>query len=204
MNVNPKPIALDINLIQCDEDGVNDGLTIFNLEEANENLINGISNTSTKFFLSLNDAENSVNELSTNVFVNETNPQLLYAQVINDITGCYNISELALEVSLTSGQDANLYSCDDDGAEDGFKTFNLNDATQTILSGLPEDYNLEYYETYQDALLEQNSVGEVFTNSIAYNQTIFARIENNNQCFGVNELSLNTVSYTHLTLPTKA
>ena len=198
VNVNPKPIALDINLIQCDEDGVNDGLTIFNLEEANENLINGIANTSTKFFLSLNDAENSVNELSTNVFVNETNPQLLYAQVINDITGCYNISELTLEVSLTSGQDANLFSCDDDGTEDGFKTFNLNDATQTILSGLPEDYNLEYYETYQDALLEQNSIGEVFTNSIAYNQTIFARIENNNQCFGVNELSLNIYSLPQL------
>ena len=67
----------------------------------------------------------------------------------------------------------------------------LSTATPTILSGLPADYNLEYYETYQDALLEQNSLGQNFTNTIAYNQTIFARIENNNQCYGVNELYLS-------------
>ena len=190
VNVNPVPIALNTTLIQCDEDGINDGLTTFNLSEANAELTNGVAGLSTKFFLSLIDAENSAGEISAFPFTNTQNPQIVYAQVINDITGCFDISQISLEVSLTSGTDAVLASCDDDGVEDGFYVFTLSDATSTILSGLPSDYNLVYYETYDDALVEQNPLSNTFTNTSAYNQTIYARIENNNQCYGVNSLEL--------------
>ena len=190
VNVNPVPIALNTTLIQCDEDGINDGLTTFNLSEANAELTNGVAGLSTKFFLSLIDAENSAGEISAFPFTNTQNPQIVYAQVINDITGCFDISQISLEVSLTSGTDAVLASCDDDGVEDGFYVFTLSDATSTILSGLPSDYDLVYYETYDDALVEQNPLSNTFTNTSAYNQTIYARIENNNQCYGVNSLEL--------------
>ncbi|MGC6524600.1 MAG: T9SS type B sorting domain-containing protein [Flavobacteriaceae bacterium] len=190
VNVNPVPIALNTTLIQCDEDGINDGLTTFNLSEANAELTNGVAGLSTKFFLSLIDAENSAGEISAFPFTNTQNPQIVYAQVINDITGCFDISQISLEVSLTSGTDAVLASCDDDGVEDGFYVFTLSDATSTILSGLSSDYNLVYYETYDDALVEQNPLSNTFTNTSAYNQTIYARIENNNQCYGVNSLEL--------------
>ena len=190
VNVNPVPIALNATLIQCDEDGINDGLTTFNLSEANAELTNGVAGLSTKFFLSLSDAENSTGEIAAFPFTNTQNPQVVYAQVINDITGCFDLSQISLEVSLTSGTDAVLSSCDDDGIEDGFYMFTLSDATPTILSGLPSDYNLVYYETYDDALVEQNPLSNTFTNTSAYNQTIYARIENNNQCYGVNSLEL--------------
>ncbi len=191
VNVYATPQALNANLIQCDEDGTNDGLTTFNLSEANAALSGANPDRTIKFYLTFDNAENSTDEITAADFTNTSNPQTLYAQVIDDNSGCFNISELTLDVSLTSGLDASLTTCDDDGIEDGFALFNLNTATPTILSGLPADYNLEYYETYQDALLEQNSLGQNFTNTIAYNQTIFARIENNNQCYGVNELNLS-------------
>ncbi len=190
VNINPVPEALNATLIQCDEDGVNDGLTLFNLSEANAEVTNGFSGLSTRFFLSISDAESSTNEITPTPFTNTENPQIVYVQVIDDVTGCFDISQISLEVSLTSGTDANLSSCDDDGVEDGLKTFTLSDATPTILSGLPSDYNLAYYETYQEALVEQNPLPNNFTNAVAYNQTIYARIENNNQCYGVNELDL--------------
>ncbi len=191
VNVYAIPQALNANLIQCDEDGTNDGLTTFNLSEANATLSGASPDRTIRFYLTFDNAENSTNEITAAGFTNTSNPQTLYAQVIDDNSGCFNISELTLDVSLTSGLDASLTTCDDDGIEDGFALFNLSTATPTILSGLPADYNLEYYETYQDALLEQNSLGQNFTNTIAYNQTIFARIENNNQCYGVNELNLS-------------
>lgn len=191
VNINPIPTALNENLIQCDEDGVNDGLTVFSLDEANDALTNNIPNRSTKFFLTLSDAQNSTGEIAASPFTNTVNPQTIYVQVIDDDTECFDISELTLDVSLTSGQDASLPPlCDDDGTEDGFMAFTLSDATATILTGLPADYNLEYYETYQDALVEQNPLPNTFTNTVAYNQTIYARIENNNQCYGINELEL--------------
>ena len=191
VNVYAIPQALNANLIQCDEDGTNDGLTTFNLSEANATLSGASPDRTIRFYLTFDNAENSTDEITAAGFTNTSNPQTIYAQVIDDNSGCFNISELTLDVSLTSGLDASLTTCDDDGIEDGFALFNLSTATPTILSGLPADYNLEYYETYQDALLEQNSLGQNFTNTIAYNQTIFARIENNNQCYGVNELNLS-------------
>ncbi len=198
VNINPIPTAQNENLIQCDEDGVNDGLTTFNLNEANDALTNSVSNRSTKFYLTLNDAQNSTGEIAASPFTNTANPQTIYVQVIDDDTECFAISELTLDVSLTSGKDAPLTLCDDDGTEDGFMSFTLSDATSTILTGLPAGYNLEYYETYQDALVEQNPLPNTFTNTVAYNQTIYARIENNNQCYGVNELELTVFSLPQL------
>lgn len=190
VNINPVPIALNTTLIQCDEDGINDGLTTFNLSEANAELTNGVAGVSTKFFLSFSDAENSDGEIAAFPFTNTQNPQIIYAQIIDDITGCFNISQISLEVSLTSGTNASLSTCDNDGIEDGFNIFNLSDATPTILSGLPPDYDLVYYETYEDALVEQNPLANSYTNTTPYNQTVYARIENNNQCYGVNTLEL--------------
>ena len=190
VNVNPIPQGFNSTLIQCDEDGANDGLTTFNLNEANTEITNGGSGLSTKFFLTLDNAENSIDEISAFPFINTENPQIVYAQVIDDVTGCFDVTQISLEVSLTSGSDANLSLCDDDGNEDGFRVFTLSDATPIILSGLPADYILVYYETYQDALIEQNPLPNNFTNTEAYNQTIYARIENNNQCYGVNQLDL--------------
>ena len=190
VNINPIPVAFDTTLIQCDEDGINDGFTIFNLDEANSAVTNGVSGLSTKFFLQESDAQNSTAEIDAAPFTNTANPQIIYVQVINDNTGCFDISQISLEVSLTSGDDSSLTSCDDDGIEDGFKSFTLSNATPSILAGLPSDYNLAYYENYENALLEQNPLPNTFTNTIAYNQIIYARIENNNQCYGINELEL--------------
>ena len=190
VNVNPIPEAIDANLVQCDEDGVNDGLTSFNLSEANDNLNGGVTNRTVKFYPSFLDAQNSLNAINASPFTNTTNPQILYAQVVDNATGCFNISVLTLNVSLTSGSDEQLPACDADGIEDGLTNFDLTLASPGILSGLPSDYNLMYYETYQDALLETNPLGDNFTNTTPYNQMIYARIENNNQCFGINELEL--------------
>ena len=198
VNINPIPTASNTNLIQCDEDGVNDGLTVFNLDEANDALTNGVPNRSTKFYLTAVDAENSTASIDAAPFTNTTNPQTIYAQVIDEDTECFSIAELSLNVSLTSGQDASLFTCDDDGIEDGFKAFTLSNATSSILTGLPADYALIYYETYEDALVEQNALPNIFTNNEAYNQTIYARIENNNQCYGINELELSVFNLPQL------
>ena len=196
--INPIPVAVNANLIQCAEDGVNDGLTVFNLDEANDALTNGVPNRSTKFYLTAVDAENSTAAIDAAPFTNTTNPQTIYVQVIDDDSECFSIAELSLDVSLTSGQDASLFSCDDDGIEDGYKAFTLSNATSSILTGLPADYALIYYETYEDALVEQNALPDVFTNNVAYNQTIYARIENNNQCYGINELELSVFNLPQL------
>ena len=188
--INPVPEAFDTSLFQCDEDGIPEGFTLFNLTEANEDLTGGVTGLSTKFYLSLTDAQDSTNEIDGNAFSNFQNPQIIYVQVIDDVTGCFSISELTLEVSATAANDAFLEACDDDGTEDGFHSFTLSDADATVLAGLPADVTLSYYETYEDALLEQGPLGNSFTNTVAYSQTIYVRVENDNACYGINEVLL--------------
>ena len=101
-----------------------------------------------------------------------------------------NVAELILKVSPKTAQNTVLKSCDDDGTDDGVFNFTLSEANNEILAGLPATHTLSYYEFYQDALLENNPLGTNYTNTTPYNQTIFARIENDNDCFGINTLEL--------------
>ncbi|MDG1728393.1 MAG: T9SS type B sorting domain-containing protein [Algibacter sp.] len=187
VNFTPNPDAFDYTLIQCDEDGVFDGLTTFNLNQANEALTGSIRNRLTKFYT---DPARTL-EIDGNAFTNNINPQIIYVDVINNETGCISFSELTLDVTLTDSNNAFLNTCDDDGIEDGFHTFNLNDAEADILEGLPLGLNVVYYKSYNDALLEENNLNTTYTNKTPYSETLYARVENINICYGISELFLN-------------
>ena len=183
---NPNPIAYNHTILQCDEDGVLDGLTLFNLNEANAILTGSVNGLSTKFYT---DAARTI-EIKGESYNNISNPQTIYVEVINDNTNCFNYSELTLGVSVTNSSDTELIACDDDGNEDGVFNFNLTDADSSIINGLPLGLNISYFETYDDALLEINNLGDSFYNTTPYSQTIYARVENANNCYGISEVLL--------------
>jgi gliding motility-associated-like protein len=190
ISVAPKPIANDVSLIQCDEDGIPEGFTTFNITEAFNDITDGDTNTDVEYYLSQIDAENQVNAIDSDAFDNFFNPQIIYARVTNTNTSCVNFSEVSLEVSTTSSNNASLQLCDTDGAEDGFTAFNLNDTNAIVLAGAPAGLDLRYFETYEDALSETNSLGTTFTNTIPYSQIIYARVENSNACYGISQIEL--------------
>ena len=204
--VHSNPEAFNETLLQCDEDGTIDGLTLFNLNQANTTLTGSVSGLSTKFY---NDIARTI-EITGDAYTNTSNPETIFVNVINDITGCTTPSELTLDVSVTDSGDTELIACDDDDNEDGFFNFNLSDANNNIVNGLPIGLTISYYETYDDALLETNTLGTSFTNSIPYSQTIYARVENANNCYGISEILLtvnklpdiNTQDLTHYCLNT--
>ncbi len=183
------PDAFNATLVQC-EDDTPDGLSVFNLNESFLSLTGGAPNRSTKFFSSLSDAQGSLNEIQDNIFYNSTNPQIVYAQVIDEISGCFNVSELTLQVGLTDSNDVEFIVCDDDNIEDGIYNFNLNKIQGNILNGLPIGLDVSFYETFNDALLEENTILRTYRNTTPYNQIIYARVENGNDCYGISEVSL--------------
>ena len=188
--VNPMPIANDVSLLQCDEDGIPEGFTTFNLTEISDEVTGADPNTTLEYYLSMVDAENQNDAINGDAFDNFFNPQIIYARVANTTTGCINYSEISLEVSTTSSNNASIELCDTDGTEDGFMTFNLTDVNDIVLAGAPVGLDLVYYETYEDALIETNPLGTTFTNTIPYNQTIYGRVENANACYGISDIEL--------------
>jgi len=190
VNFVSNPEAFNHNLLQCDEDGTADGLTTFKLNEANSVLTGGIENRSTKFY---SDAGRTI-EINGESFKNTVNPQIIYVEVINDDSGCSSFSELTVNTSVTDVNNAELNQCDDDGIEDGFHNFNLSDANTIILDGLSTGLDVTYYETYPDALLETNNLATAYTNTVPNTQTIYARVENANNCYGISEVLLNVAA----------
>ncbi|WP_242204328.1 T9SS type B sorting domain-containing protein [Aestuariivivens insulae] len=190
--VDPLPAFSNTTLIQCDEDGVVDGRTIFNLFEAKGELTNQLPNRSVWFYTNIKDAENGTNEIQNPInFQNTNNPQSIYVQVVNNTTLCFEVAELILEVSTTRMDDYVAPAlCDEVGSEDGINEFNLTDieADMQALNGFT--YPITFYETYNDALLEQNVLEMSYTNTTPYSQTIYARAENNNACYGISKVLL--------------
>ncbi|WP_225034865.1 T9SS type B sorting domain-containing protein [Winogradskyella sp. SM1960] len=194
VSINPIPEANDITIIQCDEDGISEGFTTFNLTNSISKITNNAENTTVDFYSSQTDAENEENALNADAFENYFNPQTLYARVTNTTSECANISEITLEISSTATNNASLSLCDTDGTEDGIMTFNLTDANATILANSPSDLDITYYQTYDDALLANNSLSNTYANTTPYQQTIYARVENANACYGISTIDLTVFS----------
>lgn len=190
-----------ITLLNCDEDGVPDGFTDFNLTEVEEQIIVGDpSNVTITYHQSLTDADSGVNPINA-VPYNNSNGSTIYARIDNSI-GCYDVSTIDLQVSTTSftaGYIEELAICDYDGTNDGLHEFDLTQMSQTFIDQFPSGQNLsvQYYETIEDAQLEQNEIQNLlnYVNTIPFSQTLFVRVESddNGDCFGIGPHLLLTV-----------
>ncbi|WP_300564877.1 T9SS type B sorting domain-containing protein [Flavobacterium sp.] len=174
------PATSTADLTQCDFEIFPDGLTTFNLNEANTDLTLGDTNLSTKFYLNPSNAQNDLSPLSVN-YTNISNPQVIAVRVTDNTTHCYTITQLTLHVNTNPTVTETIKECDYDGTEDGITTFNLADA------GFETGGNIvTYFYNATDALLEQNAI----TTTQFTTQTIYARIENANNCIGINIIKL--------------
>ncbi|RNC84905.1 MAG: gliding motility-associated C-terminal domain-containing protein [Winogradskyella sp.] len=194
--VNEIPEANNVTLVQCDEFGAQDGISIFNLNEFYDEVTGNTPDRFLSFFSNLNDAQLDNNSIDPIGYQNSSPLETLVVKVTNSSTQCANYAEITLDISFTNANDAIISVCDTDGDEDGFTLFDLSLADDQVLDGLPAGLDLVYYETLDDALVEQNPLPNDYTNEVAFNQTIFVRVENDNNCFGINELALEV-----LTLP---
>lgn len=186
---SPLPVSNNHTLIQCDEDGIPGGFTRFNLNKANTHLTLGVSDRSVKFYKDILRTDEIINSNTYNY--DTDNPHLIYAKIINNDTDCSSNSELTLQVSTT--EIANFIAtpeCDDLDSEDGINNFNLDSIKLEIQSLNNFTYPITFFESYDDALLEQNVLDSHFTNTKAYSQTIYARVENENNCYSISEVLL--------------
>ncbi|GAA3618619.1 T9SS type B sorting domain-containing protein [Flavivirga jejuensis] len=186
---SPNPIAYDATLTQCDEDGILGGFTRFDLTQANDDLTGGVPETATRFFT--DSSRNNEIPNSSDYIYNADTPSPVYVEVYNINTDCYDTSILTLDLSIQNMQPYTYDACDELGSEDGINTFNLDDITSNIQNINSFNYPVTYYETRTNALLEVNDLDTSHTNENSpYNQTIYARVENNNACFGIIEIRL--------------
>ncbi|HLO73526.1 MAG TPA: choice-of-anchor L domain-containing protein [Flavobacterium sp.] len=118
--------------------------------------------------------------------VGETNPTYLvssegeYSVEINYGTSCQTTGEIKIEyaTNLIVNQDT-FTLCDADSNQDGKTVFDLNAITPNLFTNLPTNYSVSFFENSSSTTALPNA----FTNTTAFNQTIYARIMNIQGCY---------------------
>ena len=210
--VDPLPdLITNVPLVQCDIDDIQDGISIYNLEEAAENIIIGddANNYTLSFHLSQEDLDANIGAIAdpTN-FVNTSPLQTIFTRVENIATTCYSTSFFYLETIFNPiPGDAGLIVCDNSEMNgndyDGLGLFTLSDANEYILSLIVANPNnditdadqldVAYYSSETDALLELGQLPDQYISEVADSQTVFVRIERGNDCFGINTMLLEVI-----------
>ncbi|WP_339622497.1 T9SS type B sorting domain-containing protein [uncultured Winogradskyella sp.] len=173
----------------CD-DISGDGIEQFNLETQTPLALNGATGVTITYHLSLPDAENRLNPL-TSPYTSLGNSQTVYIRAENDFnTVCYTtasfnliVTPLPLVVNPTP-----LQVCDD-GTADGITDIDLNIKNLEITNG-NLSYIVSYHLTQADADNNANTLLIPYTNNVS-GQIVFVRIEDNlTGCFTTTTLEL--------------
>ena len=196
--IHPLPVIVsNVSLFQCDQD--TDGVTIFNLNEANALISSNHINESFSYYHNSSDAEqgnsNAIaspidyENISTDPLIN---PNQIFVRV-ETLEGCALVSELNLFVSTTQVPAGFMIplppECYDDS--DGITSFDFSASQAIILDLFPPTQSLtvSYFETEADALSETNPIVNIssYENTTASNQTIWMRLDSDidNSCVGL-------------------
>ena len=200
VNALPDYNTFGHQIIQCDFDSDRtDGETAFNLffEDDIKAITNGIlANRTVNFYkdplgttpITATQASNFTNMIS--------NPQTVYAQVIDSSTGCESSGFVKVELLVENASNSNgisidLMTCDLNMSSVPTGGFDLNDPQlDPITAGVSPPFTLNFYETNDDAILQVNPID---SNLVYESQVdiIYARVENaSGFCVGISEISL--------------
>jgi len=177
------PITNNTTLISCDEN--QDGLTTYNLWDAEQSITNGDANlTVDSFYL---DPQYTNEIITPESFENTIPQQIVYAKVSN-LFGCFSIAEITLDISNNSLTIPPFEVCDDD--YDGFTTFNMDDLKSLIQPNVPANSVISFYKNLDDFFGDVNSINGNYNNVQVNSETLFVKIENGNDCYAISTVDL--------------
>ncbi len=190
-------------LVQCEDAANADGLSVFNLSEADEAFQAGDSNLVITYHPSFTQAILGIDAIDPIGYENKSPSEILYAKITNP-AGCSIAAALNLSVSSTAASSGVLENCD--LSDTGFSEFNLRDADSQMIGASTGAPDVFYYLTERGALLEDpNELLPIrYTNATQDFQTIYARVENANDCYAISSLDLQVNKRPDFTLPEEA
>ncbi|AWH86754.1 hypothetical protein HYN59_17285 [Flavobacterium album] len=185
---NPDGISVDLK--QCDDDGVDDKTSLFDLTKHQAMFLGTQTGVSIAFYENQNDVITETNEIANpSAYANTQLQQTIYARMTNLATGCFNTMEFTIEVinPIVAGQPDDLFLCDFN--EDGKQQFTLSQNDDAIKDG-GANMIVTYYRTEADANNKTNPINALYTNQVPYTaETVWARLENVSGCFGYDVVS---------------
>jgi len=178
LNVNPLPTPMVPTALEVCDDGTPDGITEMDLSLKNSEITDDNPDYSVTYYESLTDANSGTATPLTIPYTNLFNNQIIFARVESIATGCHAVVplELVVQQAPIANIPAPLEYCDPDS--DGTGVFNLSDADVAITGGVAS-LEVTYHGTEANAENNVDELDDPYVNVVAYNQTIYARVESN-------------------------
>ena len=178
------------SLTQC---GDSTGNATFNLTSLTTEIISTTDDT-VQYFETVAHLQNQSPTITNTLNYNSAS-KTIYARVSNS-TGCADSVSITLQVLSTSAVQKITF-CDNDANQNGRRVFDLvADVSPKIIPIVVAPLVIEgYYSIENDAINKTNSLPAIYRNNAA-SETIFARIENGLNCYGVIELEIQVNLYT--------
>ncbi|WP_196894644.1 T9SS type B sorting domain-containing protein [Aureivirga marina] len=206
--VHPKPLINEVENLEACDDG--DGAVIFDLTQANEDILNEQLGITITYFVDLSEA-NIGSETSwafidnPTAFENTVTPeQTIYAHLKNDVTGCSSVTPFNIQVNPQPElpEVYEMIVCDDD-INDGITTIYLNNADNYHTFDTP-GFTVTYHHEETDAIANTNAISSPFINNAYPNAfDVFVRIENNfTHCSIITTMNVEIVNSPESTIPT--
>lgn len=197
VTVTPVPVANAItDIVMCDTDAnPADGFASFILSNAKPSILGtqGLTGFTVSYYLTQADADVNRAPLNPNAYTNVSNPQAIYARVINNANPqCFATTSFQLKVvdgpSITNKE---FFVCDD--AQDGDDTngraiFNLSDIAAQMVS--QSGFTVAWYGTLANA---QAGISPLPQNFYSGTATVFASVKSAAAaaCNFIEEVKLN-------------
>ncbi|WP_239000380.1 T9SS type B sorting domain-containing protein [Hyunsoonleella ulvae] len=182
--VNREPVPLD----GCDVE--RDGIDNFDLTEAINDILQGLTGVTTTFHENFDDANTGSDPIANETNYQNITPdvQTVFVRVEDNTTGCASVVPLEIHTNLLlTGTDTGEFALCDDGSNDGVEDFNLFVVETYIANELP-DITVTFYETQTD--FDNNTPlnkSQVYT--VTDTTNLIIRIENGN-CTEVSDINL--------------
>lgn len=144
-----------------------------------------------KFYPTMADLNNGTNEITAPWAYTSAAPGIVYVKFTTQ-KNCTTVGEIALSfLPVVVTQDAELSECFI-AAQPTTATFNLEEAVVTNDPGA----TTKFYPSLQDAINDTNAIPNPLT-YISSNSVVYARVTNNQGCWGTAKITLNVIPPTY-------
>jgi len=209
--VNPTPVLVTPDALEACDDAIADGMTQFNLTQANAQILGTINPATVQITYHLTNANAQAGTPQiTNVlsYTNTTpNLQTIYVRVQTIATGCFKVVPLDLIVNprpiMPTPESIVMTLCDDNNSGNQQELFDLTGHIPNIV-GTQTNMNVTFHLTQAQALAGTNQLSSPYQNT-SNTQSIFVRVENaQTGCFDVVILDLRVEPLPILLMPAAA
>jgi large repetitive protein len=194
--IEPLNLGIPNNLVSCSN--------IFNLTQNSALILNG-SSTTISYHTTLTAAEQTASPIVNPANYSGLNGQIIYAAVVDDLTDCISTTSFQLVIdtcspNITTPPDLYVY---ESSLNSGTANFNLTPQIPIILGlNSPLNYIVTFYTSSTDANNGNNPIVNIGSYSNTANpQTIFARLQSNNQ---ISNFAVTSFQLIVVPLPTVA